>query len=77
MRREEGRAPWVAEVQSYAYQYAFTDLSAAATRNPSSRRFEAALRSRSAIRPHPPHTQVSPTGAGDVGRRLKRHAIFA
>lgn len=32
LRAEEGFAPWVGEVQSYAYQYAFTDLQAAISR---------------------------------------------
>lgn len=31
-RKEEGFAPWLAEVQSYAYQYAFQDLGAAISR---------------------------------------------
>jgi len=32
LRKEESFAPWVAEVQSYAYQYAFQDLQAAISR---------------------------------------------
>lgn len=32
LRREEGFAPWVGEVQAHAYQYAFIDLGAAVSR---------------------------------------------